>query len=140
MSINLLYTWLQCSAEANTCRLYCLLYCRRCVCCRFSVEVVKTSSTICFCLGSKPQQRVTLRHAHLTSNCCVTTCRYHNMSHVMRKPTFCICDSTARFVSDLVGNKNFGFLTSWLIYSIPFSQAINKNHKCLVFSLQTNFL
>ena len=27
----------------------------------------------------------------LASNCCVTTCRYHNMSHVMRKPTFCIC-------------------------------------------------
>ena len=43
-------------------------------------------------------------------------------------------------MSDLVGNENVGFLTSWLINYIPFSQAINKNHKFLVFSVQTNFL
>ena len=136
------------------------------------MEVVKNILYDLFCLGSKPQQRVTLRHARLTSNCCVTTCRYHNISHVMRKPTFCICENkdadqlcsnsgadqrlcfrckdsilyflnpstfkirnfkavsifrcTARFVSDLVGNENVSFLTSWLIYYIPFSQAINK--------------
>ena len=41
--------------EANTCRLYCLLYCRRCVCCRFSVEVDKNIPYDLFCLGSKSQ-------------------------------------------------------------------------------------
>ena len=53
------------SHEPNTCSLYCLLYCSRCVCCRFSVVVVEKHSLRSVLHWIQTPIRLTFRHSCL---------------------------------------------------------------------------